>query len=64
MPLNAGSGSSRMPVLVVTGFLGSGKTTLLRKALRDKRFAVRFECLAFGAHLLQLLAQGSELARQ
>ncbi|MEB2317406.1 MAG: GTP-binding protein [Pseudomonadota bacterium] len=39
MPLNAGSGSSRMPVLVVTGFLGSGKTTLLRKALRDKRFA-------------------------
>lgn len=28
---------TRIPVLVVSGFLGSGKTTLLREALRDPR---------------------------
>jgi G3E family GTPase len=33
------SGSNRIPVSVITGFLGSGKTTLLNHLVRDKRMA-------------------------
>jgi len=31
--------STRIPIILVTGFLGSGKTTLLNRLLRDRAFA-------------------------
>jgi G3E family GTPase/ABC-type branched-subunit amino acid transport system substrate-binding protein len=36
---SAAADPSRLPVLIVTGFLGSGKTTLIQRLLRDPAYA-------------------------